>query len=274
MQGKLSSVAVAKRCCSASKGKIVSRIPVDKTANFSSWQIPEVTEGQFVKVEKLKSRGPKGELVNVDKNEVIYNSLTAGQLEEISNQAYEDVREQARADGLKQGQDEGYQAGINAAQEELNKNAKNLSKTIDMLFSSLAGQDDDVEQALVNLVIGVSRSVLRRELTIDSSQIIAIVNEAVAELPLRASDITIYLNEQDFQLLQEHSEILAHWQLEIDRTLTPGGCRVTSRQSVVTYSLEDQFQQTINSLVDKRFSELSNRTRERETPVIAAADDQ
>jgi|TARA_B110000908_G_scaffold66818_1_gene80885 flagellar assembly protein FliH len=252
----------------------VSRIPADKTANFSSWQIPEVTEGQIVKVENLKNRGPKGELVNVDKNQVIYNSLTAGQLEEISNQAYEDVREQARADGLKQGKDEGYQAGISAAREDLEKNAKNLSKTIDMLFSSLAGQDDDVEQALVNLVIGVSRSVLRRELTLDSSQIVAIVNEAVAELPLRATDITIYLNEQDFQLLQKHSEILAHWQLQIDRALTPGGCRVTSRQSVVTYSLEDQFQQTINSLVDKRFSEPSNPIREQETPVIAEADDQ
>jgi len=266
-------VAVAKRCCSASKDKIVYRIPAVKTADFSPWQIPEVTEGQIVKVEKLKNRGPRGELVNVDKSEVIYNSLTAGQLEEISNQAYEDVREQARADGLKQGKDEGYQAGINAAREELEKNAKNLSKTIDMLFSSLAGQDDDVEQALVNLVIGVSRSVLRRELTIDSSQILAIVNEALAELPLRATDITIYLNEQDFQLLQEHSELSTHLQLQIDRTLTPGGCRITSRQNVVAYSLEDQFQQTISSMVDKRFSDLSTPTREQESPDIVEAHD-
>lgn len=255
----------------------MSRIPVDKTADFSSWLIPEVKEGQIVKAEKLKNRGPRGELVNVDKNEVIYNSLTAAQLEEISNQAYEDVREQARADGLQQGKDEGYQAGINAAREEQEQSAENLAKTIDMLFSSLAGQDDEVEQALVNLVICVSRSILRRELTIDSSQIAAIVSDAVDELPLSASDVTIHLSEQDFQLLQEHNDISAQWRLQIDRTLTAGGCRVSSRHSVVDYTLEDQFQQTINSLVEKRFSELASHSgeqRDQDVRVSLEADDQ
>ncbi|MEH6556567.1 MAG: flagellar assembly protein FliH [Oceanicoccus sp.] len=239
----------------------MSRIPVDKTADFSSWQIPEVKEGQIVKVEKLKSRGPRGELIDVDKDEVIYNSLTAAQLEEISNQAYEDVREQARADGFQQGKSEGYKAGISAAREELEQSTESLSKTIDMLFSALAGQDDEVEQALVNLVICVSRSVLLRELTIDSSQITAIVRKAVDELPLNSSDITIHLSEQDFQLLQEHNDISTHWQLQIDRTLTAGGCRVSSRHSVVDYTLEDQFQQTINALVEKRFAELADHSR-------------
>lgn len=220
--------------------------------------MPEVTEGQVVQVEKLKKRGPRGELVDVDKNDVIYNSLTAAQLEEISNQAYEDVREQARADGFSKGQTEGYQAGVEAAREELAQGAKNLSSTIDMLYSALAGQDDDVEQALVKLVICVSRSILRRELSVDSSHIADIVRQAMETLPLNARDIVVHLSEQDYHFLEQHQAIASDWQLQIDRTLTAGGCRITSKHSVVEYTLEDQFQQTINALVEQRFAALAD----------------
>ena len=58
----------------------MTRIPADKTTSFASWDMPEVKEGQIVQVEKIKQRGPRGELINVGKEEIIYNSLTAAQL--------------------------------------------------------------------------------------------------------------------------------------------------------------------------------------------------
>ena len=240
-----------------------SRIPADKSSRFTSWDAPEVKEGQVIRAEKMPRRGPRGELVNIDKSEVIYQSLTAGQLEEISSQAYEDVREQAHQDGLKQGHAEGYQAGIEAGQQAVQQQAAELHRTIDQLVHFLGGQDDEVEQALVNLATCVASAVLRRELTIDSAHIRDIVSEAIAALPMGAGDISVHLSEQDHQLLSAHSDIPSTWQLHIDRTLSPGGCRVQTAHSVVDYTLQEQFQQTVNALVEQRFAELAGNARER-----------
>ncbi len=241
----------------------MTRIPADKSALFNAWAVPEVKEGQIVQAEKLKKRGPKGELIDVDKNEVIYNKLTAAQLEEIANQAYEDVREQAHKEGFKQGHDEGYQAGLKAAQQTIKQQTNSLNTAVSEVYKFLAGQDDEVEQALVNVAICIASAVLRRELTIDSSHMQQLISEAIDLLPMAASKIQIHLSEADYELLSEHSEIPDAWQLQIDRKLTPGGCRVTSQHSIVDYTLEEQFQQTVNQLVEKRFETLSTQARGR-----------
>lgn len=240
-----------------------SRIPANKSGSFLSWDAPEIQDGQIIHAEKLQNRGPRGQLVNVGKEEVIYQSLTAGQLEEISNQAYEDVREQAYKDGLKQGRDEGYQAGLDAAQQDIKNQAENLAKTIDKLLSYLAGQDDEVEQALVNIATCVASAVVRRELTIDGGQIRQVVAQAIAALPMNAANINVHLNEQDYQLLKSQSDIPDSWQLHIDRTLSAGGCRIRSQHSAVDFTLEEQFQQTVNALVEDRFAELARQDKER-----------
>ncbi|ARN75411.1 flagellar assembly protein FliH [Oceanicoccus sagamiensis] len=235
----------------------MTRIPADKTTTFSSWAMPEVKEGQIVKVEKLKDRGPRGELVNVDKEEIIYSSLTAAQLEEISNQAYEDVRQQAYQDGLKQGQEDGFKAGLDKGAQTIKQQAQQLNTAVANIFSYLQGQDDEVEQALVNVATCIASSVLRRELTVDASHIRAVVQDAIRLLPITAANLTVHLSEQDHQFLGSETDIPEQWTLQIDRTLKPGGCRVTSEHSVVDYTLEQQFQQTVNALVEKRFAQLS-----------------
>lgn len=240
-----------------------SVIPAEQSADYSSWQMPEVKDGQIVRTEKLRNRRSGGQTVTVDKNEIIYSSLTAGQLEEITQQAYEEVRQQAYEEGRQSGYQDGHQAGVEAGQQAVAQQVAALHQTIGQLYSYLGGQDDEVEQALVNLAACVSQSVLRRELTIDSTQIRQVVREAVALLPMQAKNICVYLSEQDHQLLTEHSDVEPQWSLRVDTSLTPGGCRVTSEHSMVDYTLEEQFQQTINELVQARFTELAAQAKAR-----------
>ncbi|MEE8057158.1 MAG: FliH/SctL family protein [Pseudomonadales bacterium] len=240
-----------------------SRIPAKESASYGAWNLPEVRDGEVVQVEKLKQRGPRGQLINVGKDEVIYSSLTAAQLEDISNQAYEEVRQQAYQDGLKQGRTAGYQKGLDSGQQAVQQQLASLNKTVSELLRYLGGQDDEVEQALVNMATCVASAVLRRELTIDSAHIGQVVNEAIAALPMEASNITVHLSEQDYQLLTTQTDIPEQWQLQIDRTLSPGGCRVQSQHSIVDYTLEEQFQQTVNGLVERRFAELGMRAKQR-----------
>lgn len=241
----------------------MSRIPADKSVQFASWKFPEVKEGQIVQAEKLRKRGPRGQLVNVSKDEIIYNSLTAGQLEEISNQAYEELREQAHKEGFVQGQKAGYLAGLEAGKQTIEKQALALGSVITALYDTLGSQDDEVEQALVNVATCLASAVLRRELTIDSSHIQQVVKEAVAALPMGSGHLTVFLSDQDYQLLKAAMSVPEGWQLQVDPTLTAGGCRVSSLHSAVDYTLEEQFQQTVNALIEQRFAELAQGARDR-----------
>lgn len=243
-----------------------SRIPADKSASFSAWTLPEVKRGQVVQAEKLKNRGPHGELLDVGRDEVVYNTITAAQLEEISQAAYDDVRESAHKEGLEQGYSEGYQAGIQAAQADVQQQVAALQQTVASLMSFLGEQDDQVEQALVNLATTMASSILRRELALDSRHILEVVHQAVQMLPTNVDNLTVHLSEQDYQLLTEHATLADNWQLRVDSAMTPGGCRVTSRHSVVDFTLEDQFQQTVNAIVERRYAELGSRRDDVSTP--------
>lgn len=241
-----------------------NRIPAEKSSVFNAWDIPEVKRGQIVQAEKLRQRGPRGELLELEGDEVVYNTITARQLEDISLAAYEEVREEAYKEGIQQGHAEGYQAGLEQGQQAIEQQTRSLRDTIENLTTYLNGQDDEVEQALVNLATCIASSILRRELSIDSSQILAIVTEAVRALPIKASNITVHLNEQDYQLLTQRDDLDEQWRLQVDRTLSPGGCRVTTDQSVVDYTLEDQFQQVVNSIVEARYAELISEAGKKE----------
>lgn len=234
-----------------------SRIPAEKVEAAQAWSIPEVHEGQIVQSEKLRQRGTRGELINVDKKEVIYNNITAGQLEDIHRQAYKEVFDQGFAEGRTEGQKKGFEEGLVKGQQQIQQHTQQLQQVIENLLSFMQGHDDEVEQALVNLVTCVSKHILRRELTVDSTHILSVVHDAVAKLPATQSDIHIFLSEQDFRYLSEQQTLPEQWQLQTDPGLTPGGCRVVTTQSVVDFTLEEQFQQVIGQLVQDRFGQLA-----------------
>jgi len=238
-------------------GNSGNRIPANKGQAFSAWLAPEVNDGQIVQAEKLKERGPRGEIINVDKNTIIYNKMTVAQLEKITTQAYDDIREQAYKKGFEQGQKEGQKKGLAASKHLLTQQAQSLQRVSDTLLHLIAGQDNAIEQALVNTAVSIAGSVLRRELLLDSSHIEHIVHEAVAKLPLDAENITVFLSEPDIALLKDNAQIPDEWQLRADRSLSSGGCRISTRQSIVEFSLEQQFEQTVDDLVSQGYDALA-----------------
>ena len=241
-----------------------NRIPADKSKRFGRWAIPEVHEGQLVSSERLNERGSRGELVNIDKDEVLYRSLTAAQLEEITLQCYEEIREQAEQDGYQQGLAEGQKAGLVRGQQLIDTQLDVVGRLVEGLTVELERQRDDIEQALMNLVCCVARSVVHRELRSGSEAITDVVAQAVAALPQGAGNIRIQMNPTDLALLNERQVVPADWQLVPDEGLSPGGVRVLTQQSVVDFTLDSQFQQTVNALVEARFAALDSMRRERD----------
>ncbi|MFN2329071.1 MAG: FliH/SctL family protein [Chromatocurvus sp.] len=145
----------------------------------------------------------------------------------------------------KQAWDESYarglEAGRAAGKAEIDRQAARLGKIVEAMVSPLQDIDDQVEEELARLSLAVARQIIRRELAVNPSHVIAAVREALAELPSSTRDIRVVLNPDDAQLVREalsQPSGPATWEIVEDPVIEHGGCRVISPNTTVDASLE------------------------------------
>ncbi len=152
------------------------------------------------------------------------------------------------ADELKQIQDtaytEGYELGckegLQAGQKDVHAEIQRLGQIITALTEPLSAIDEEVEQELVMLSIAIAGQLVRRELKIDPGEVIAVVREALAMLPVNSQHIKIALHPEDALIVREVLSVNEEgpWQIVEDSVLTRGGCRVETEYSALDASVE------------------------------------
>ena len=157
------------------------------------------------------------------------NLLTAKQIEAIQKQAYEE--------GFALGRKEGRNAG----QAQIKASVQRLEQLMSALARPFAELDQRVEKELVNLAIAMTRQLIRRELKTDPGQIIAVVREALAALPVATRGVRVHLHPDDAALVRSALSVAEGeqaWKLMEDPALTRGGCRVVSETSQIDATVE------------------------------------
>jgi flagellar assembly protein FliH len=179
----------------------------------------------------------------------------------------EAIRQDAYNEGFATGEKDGFRAGQLKAKQEadaaLASKLAGLEQLMSQLFEPIAEQDQQLEVALINLVSHMTRQVIQRELSSDSSQIRQVLREALKLLPMGANNVRIHLNPQDFEmakaLRERHEE---SWKILEDESLLPGGCRVESEHSRIDASIETRLSQALKQLFEQQ--------REQATQPLAA----
>ena len=119
------------------------------------------------------------------------------------------------------------------------------------LFDPIAEQDSQLEKSMVGLVQHIARQVIQRELVLDSSQIEAVMREALAAAPGRRQCAAVH-QPQDFEqvkaLRERHEET---WRIVEDASLQPGGCRVETEHSRIDATVETRISQIMAKLFDQ-----------------------
>lgn len=188
--------------------------------------------------------------------------LTAKDLELIRQEAYQEGlrqgRENGRVEGLQQGKEEGqksgYTAGLLQAEQEIEQAAGDTIKRLESLLSALldpvSEQQNNYEQAITNLSFALARSVIHRELHLDSSVIEETTKEILRTLPDISRGVCIYCSTIDLPFIKNATE-----SLEIDAEIIaqtdihPGGCRVETSTSVVDHTIEKRFQKAVQAML-------------------------
>lgn len=168
---------------------------------------------------------------------------TQPQLQAALAEGFQEGQEKGYQEGYREGYDSGLQSGRNDGRAEGRRDGisegrrealagfEALAKPVDALVESLQQLQADYQSALrkevVELVAKVARQVIRCELALQPTQLLTLVDEALAAMPRTRGDIEVYLNPEDMQRIAElDPERAARWTLVPDAHLEPGECRV------------------------------------------------
>lgn len=156
--------------------------------------------------------------------------LTAGRMEEIHRQAYDE--------GFELGKREGLEHGRAQVQQQL----KHIEAIAGHLSAPLVQLDDQLVEEVVELAMTIARHIIRREIRADPGQIVAVVRQAMAELPVASRRVRVNVHPEDAALLRDGTAPSdgneGGWELVEDPSMSRGGCRVETDTSRVDATVE------------------------------------
>ncbi len=166
--------------------------------------------------------------------------LTAGRLQELQQQAYDEAFQKGHAEGVAAGEQLIQQRA--ARYDEL---LRALAKPFDRL-------DESVEKQLVELAIAMVKQLFRREVKINPTHVIGVVREAVQLLPVSSRNVQVHLHPDDASLVRDTlspAEGEPAWSIVEDPLITLGGCRITTDNSQIDATAEARLQAVINNIL-------------------------
>ena len=165
--------------------------------------------------------------------------LTAGRMQDLQKQAWDEAYEAGRQEGLQAGSEESR-----ARVERLDQLLVALARPFDEL-------DETVENQLVELAMTVVKQLFRRELRIDPTHIIGVVRDAIKLLPAASRDVQVHLHPEDAALVRESlspSEGERAWKIVEDPLINNGGCKITTENSQIDAQAETRLQAVISAI--------------------------
>lgn len=198
-------------------GSAFSRVISGEGAEVRRWSLPDVDEGR---ADAPRTGGGR----------------SVQELEALQQAAYEEAFEQGRKAGHKAGYEAGEREGLKAARAEVEK----FNQVMAALADPVARLDDSAEDQLVQLVLQVAQQVIRREIQTQPGEVMAVIREAIAMLPMSAREIAVRLHPDDLALVCENwgDEEHGGWKLVEDPSLSRGGCIVQTPSSRIDATVE------------------------------------
>jgi flagellar assembly protein FliH len=203
---------------------LVKEVSAEQWSQAKPWAAPEVAIADAAATQRAPAAGP----------------VTAGSIADLQAEAYREAYE------------EGLRQGIAAGQEKLRAEVHKLDGMLHDLARPFAELDRQVEHELLALAVALARQIVRRELKTDPTQIIGVIRDALAALPVAARDVRVRLHPEDAAVVRQHlapTESQRAWQIVEDPVMARGGCEVVSATSRVDARIETRLAAMLSELL-------------------------
>lgn len=169
----------------------------------------------------------------------------AAQIDKIEQQSYQRGYEEGRRLGFEEATSK-----VASQSQQISEHHKALIDNLHKELSTLQVQHlNDREQVSVwlgQVVEEVCRQVVRREVSIQQSQIVDIIRQTLDLIP-ESKEYSIHVCEQDAELLREiKPDFGVPWQLLVNHELVPGDCRIVGNEGEADAHLESRLVQCLD----------------------------
>jgi flagellar assembly protein FliH len=181
-------------------------------------------------------------------------SFDSNHVEKIQSKAQTSVAQAtvAEAENIRKlAHDEGLAAGYAAGIEQARGEAAQIHGVLQGLQNELNQLDEQVTQSLLDLSLEVARKMVCETLQVKPEVILAIVSDAIGNLPPFNQNAHLILRPEDAELVRKHmGEQLSHagWKIFTDPQISPGGCRVETAHSNVDATTEARWKNIVESI--------------------------
>lgn len=160
---------------------------------------------------------------------------------------YKEGLEKGHKEGFSTGHDKGFKEG----KDLFDQAAAPLNAIIDEYQQALVQIDNQRRHELLELVKKVSQQVIRCELTLHPTQLLSLVEEALANLPSSNGEISVRLNPEEFSRIRDIApEAAEKWQLLPDEKLALGEVRVITDQAEADVGCQQRLDACVEKLAE------------------------
>ncbi len=157
-----------------------------------------------------------------------------------------------QAEAYREAFDQGLEEGRAAGREEVRLQVERIAGMFYDLAKPFEELDAEVERELLTLAMALARQIVRRELKSEPTQIIGIIREAIAALPIAAREVRVHLHPEDAAVVRQHLAPTGQeraWSIVEDPVMSRGGCQVTTNASRIDARLETRLGAILSELL-------------------------
>lgn len=174
---------------------------------------------------------------------------TAEEVEQIHRDAYQVGHQEGYQKGFEEGKTAGLPAGQQAGEAAGRQAASQLLAISAKLDAALSTLDETVAEELTALALEVARQVLRQTIATAPETIVAVVRDALTQLPHHHANI--YLHPEDAQLLRTYAgDQLSHagHRIHEDARLQRGDVVIDAGGAHVDGTLDTRWRRVVETL--------------------------
>ena len=153
------------------------------------------------------------------------------------------------------GFEQGYQEGLSKVEQEWALKISQLTELVSVLENLFSDIDEEIRNKTLEIAIAIAKQIIRRELVIDSGQIVAAIKQAIELIPKDDQQIDIFINPSDEQHIQNlfaENGGSKKFNIVSDPTVSAGGCRASTDYSLVDLTIEKQIATIASQLLGEQ----------------------
>lgn len=158
-------------------------------------------------------------------------------------------------EGYQNGLDTGHKEGFETGQAEGKTHIHELAQQLQVIAASFGSEveraSDAMASPMLDLVMDISKAVLKTALHIKPELVIPVINDAIAALPGMQLPLRLHVNPEDAELVRTHfkDDITQHgWQIIESADMARGGCRVETSSNDIDASIETRWKHIADTL--------------------------